>query len=114
MHELTNVDKTNESVSSVYIYICITHSFAQGQLDPLKLTVRSDLPTTCMVLNLLRVVEINPEYMLERSDGFRPANPPKFSRIIPEISLYSRSPGILLNNPGYFNIALLALCALLL
>ena len=39
----------------------------------------------------------------------RPANPPGFSGIIPEISLNSRSPGILLHNPGFFYVALIAL-----
>ena len=34
--------------------------------------------------------------------NYRPANPPGFSGIIPETSLYSRSPGIRSHNPGFF------------
>lgn len=52
-------------VFRVYIWF-LTHvySFLQGSADPLNSAFHL---TYNMVLNLLRVEEINPEYMLERS-----------------------------------------------
>lgn len=63
----TAVHNCNKSLSFLFIFIFILSFFycaLQGSADPLNSAFHL---TYNMVLNLLRVEEINPEYMLEKS-----------------------------------------------